>query len=513
MQSLVIPYLVHPLSQALARGIFPLLTVVRLLDLVKAFLPVLPEIEYPVENISIDEKVIFSIGSGILFMLAQIPIYGLVKDAPLKMADPFAALRPMFAMEQGSLLELGLLPVVSAAFLWQVAAGFRLVKVNFSYTADRELYQTAQKLTAFVFSAVFAVSLILSGYYDQVIRGSSTESSPYGSYALIFVQIFGWNVLLTLLVEVIDKGYGFGSGVLCFLALNAATGLVRDVVGLELVSATPDGEPQTYGVIAYLIKSLFSMEFGQIKEALVGIFTRSGFPSIGMVLLAVATGLVTIILQNVRLEIPVRSSRARGTANIYPIRMLYTGGLPVLFAFTAVANVQVVLHFVSLAVAPFYATVGSWLETRTEAGAVSGGLAFYFSAPASLTSSLLSPIRAVVYTATLVGLSTFYAQKWSVISGSGPKDIAQQFKDQSIIMAGKRDASVAKELSRTIPVAAVTGAAALVGVSVLGELAGAAGKTVSVVVGVSSAFAILEDFMMAMQESGGNLQFASSLGY
>lgn len=482
-----------------------------MLDLVKVVLPIVPEINFPVEKVTLDEKVVFTIASGLVFVLSQLPLFGLVKDAPLKMADPFFSFRPLFAMEQGSLLELGLLPLLTSAFVWQIAAGLRLVKVNFSFSADRELFQLAQKITALVLSAFFVVALIASGYYDQVLRGAANESNSYGTYALIFSQVFGWNVVLTLLVEVIDKGYGFGSGVLCFVALNAATNIVRDVVGLELVSATPDGVPQTYGVVTYLGRSLLSMELSTIKEASIGIFTRSGFPSIGMVLVVIASGLAVIVLQNFRLELPVRSNRARGTANVYPLRMLYTGALPVVFAFTAVANVQVVLYFISVAVAPFYPTAASLIASRDASGKLVSGLAFYFSAPTSFTVSLLSPIRAVVYSGTIVVLAATFAVFWSGISGSSPKDIAKQFKEQSIVISGKRDGSAAKELARTIPVAAVSGAVSLVALALVGELVGASGKTVSVAVGITSAFAILEDFMTELQQSGGSSQLMGSL--
>lgn len=477
----------------------------------KIFLPLLPEIELPDERISIDEKVVFTVGSGLLFIISQLPIYGLVKDAPLKMADPFFAWRPLFAMEQGSLMELGLLPVLSAAFVWQIAAAAKLINVNFLYSQDRELFQTAQKLTSFVFAAVFGVSLIASGYYDSVLRGSP-DASSFGWYALVFVQIFGWNVMLTLMVEILDKGYGFGSGVLSFIALNAATRLVRDVAGVELVSASPDGEPETYGVLAFLIKALFSMEFSAIKDALIGMFFRSGFPTIGMVLIAVASGLATIILQNFRLELPIRSNKARGTANVFPIRMLYTGSLPVLFAFTAVANAQIVLHFLSVALESFNPTLAAIVETRGETGAAVGGLSFYLSPPSSLTNSLLSPIRAVVFVGSILLLAVSFASFWCKISGSAPKDIAKQFKDQSIVIAGKRDVSVTKELSKVIPTSAVTGAFALSALALVGELLGASGKTVSVVVGVCASFAILEEFMMEVQQNGGASQLMNSLG-
>lgn len=479
--------------------------------MVKIFLPLLPEIELPDERISIDEKVVYTVGCGLIFVISQLPIYGLVKDATLKMADPFFGWRPIFAMEQGTLLELGLLPVLTSAFLWQIAASARLVNVNFAFSQDRELFQTAQKLTSFVFAAIFGISLIASGYYDSVVRGAA-DSASIGWYTLIFLQIFGWNMFMTLMVEILDKGYGFGSGVLSFIALNAATRLVRDVAGVELVSATPDGEPETYGVVTFLIKALFTMNFSEIKNALVGMFFRAGFPTIGMVLLVVASGLATIVLQNFRIELPIRSNKARGTSNVFPIRLLYTGAMPVLFAFTVVANGQLILHFISVALESINPTIAALVETRSASGQATSGLSFYLSPPSSLTESLLSPIRAVVYVSSIIILSTSFASFWYQVSGSAPKDIAKLFKEQSIVIAGKRDVSVSKELTKIVGTSSVTGAFVLSAVALVGELMGAGGKTVSVVIGVASSFAILEEFMAELQQSGGGSQLINSLG-
>lgn len=475
-----------------------------------------PEIEFPDEKISLDEKVIYTIGSGIIFVLTQLPTYSLVKDAARQMADPFSTLRPLFAMEQGTLLELGLLPIVVSGFIWQLAAGAKLLKVNFNYAYDRELFQTAQKVTALFFAAAFSFLLLFLGYYDQVIKGYNPETEaalPYGSYTLIFLQTVGTSFFLTLIAEVIDKGYGFGSGVMSFIALHSATGLVRDIAGLEMVSAAPGEEPQTYGVLSSLAKTLITLDFSNIKNSVIGLFFRPSFPTIGSVLLVLAAALATIYLQNFRLEIPIRSNRARGSANVYPLRLLYTGGLPVLFAFSVVASVQVFLYFVSVFVTPLNALAGSIAGSYDESGKVIGGIAFYFTAPSSIVESVLSPIRAVVFSASILFLSIAFARSWAFTSGSAPKDIAKQFKEQSIVIAGKRDASVAKELTKTVTNAAGTGAAILSVISLAGELLGSSGKSVSAVVGICSAFAVLEDFTMEFQQGGGSSsQIVNALG-
>lgn len=501
----------YVLSQTPRRVLQPL-TPVRLLDLVKIFLAFTPEVEFPDEKISLDEKVIFSVCGGFVFLLAQLPLYGLKPGAALEMADPFAALRPVFALEQGTLLELGLLPAITAAFVWQVAAGSRWLKTNLSYVQDRELFQTGQKITALVIATAFAAALIASGYYDGVVRATSAElekavaaGTPFapslGNYGLLFLQIVGWNFLLTLVIEIIDKGYGFGLGVMCLLALNAATSVVRDVVGMEAVAGGDPEKPQTYGVVAYLIKSLFSMDFGAIRTALVAVVSRAGAPTIWSVLAVVAVGLASIAVQNIRVELPVRSSKARGTANIYPIRMVYTGALPVLFALTVLANVQVATYFGAIFARSWNPVVAHVLES----------VSLHVSAPTLIAAAATAPLRLVSYLVLLVALATAFAPFWANISGLAPKDIAKQFKEQSVIIAGKRDASVAKELGKVIPVAARTGAFVLAAIVVVGETLGLDGKAAAVVIGINAAFAVLEEFMSDLQQSGGASQIMNSL--
>ena len=50
---------------------------------------------------------------------------------------------------------------------------------------------------------------------------------------------------------------------------------------------------------------------------------------------------------------------------------------------------------------------------------------------------------------------------WVKSSGFAPADIAKQFKEQSIVLVGKRDVTVAKELRQIVPLAATTGGAIL----------------------------------------------------
>ncbi|KAI3406413.2 SSH1 [Candida oxycetoniae] len=494
----------------------------RLLDLVKFFLPILPEVEFPYETIKFDEKIVYTVGSGFIFLLGQLPIYGLIPQAQFHLVDPFYSFRSIFAMEKATLLELGLLPIITSAFLWQLAAGLKLISVNLGLRYDRELFQSGQKLTAFGLAIVMALGLIYSGYYDNVIKGinivGTPSGVPYWSYLIIFLQIVTWSFMVTLLVEIFDKGYGFGSGILCFLTLQNATSFIAELIGLEVFPVVNNSKKfESFGALMNLLRnfSVFNLRatINQIWHA----FTRVQLPNLTQFYICLASILVVVALQNFRIEIPIRSTKVRGMNQIFPIRLLYTGGLSVLFAYTVIANIQVLGFFVKSIMVKLGAPsiisslfANYVIEPYSNRLVLESGLLYFFTPSQTLVQSIISPLRTIVYSSTVILLTVWFAYKWSFISGSSPKDISKQFKDQGISIAGKRDISITKELSRVIPIAAVSGAFLLGVTCILGDYLGGLGKNVASVVGVSSAFGVLEEFMMEYQQAGGS-QFSNAL--
>ncbi|KAG7661074.1 SSH1 [[Candida] subhashii] len=491
----------------------------RLLDLVKFFLPILPEVELPIEKIAFDERIVYTVGSAVIFLFGQLPIFGLKSNAQFYINDPFYSVRSIVGMEKGTLLELGLLPVVTGAFIWQLAAGLRLINVNLGLRYDRELFQTGQKLTAFILAICYTIELISSGYYDNAIRGYDplNDSTPFGTYALIFTQVAGWSWFTTLLVEIFDKGYGFGSGALCFLALQNATNFIADVLGLEVIPIINSNKTESLGALVNLIRNFKLFSPKQTATTIWHAFTRVQLPNLTQFYIAVLSIAVFIGLQNFRIEIPIRSTKVRGMNNVFPIKLLYTGGLPVLFAFTVLMNIQMFAYsFTSLlsklGAPEFLIPILAKYETSPTSNnlVLTSGIFSYFTSSTSLVQSLLAPIRTVVYSASIIFLAVWFANKWSYVSGSAPKDISKQFKDQGISISGKRDVSVTKELARVIPVASVSGAFLLAATCCLGEFLGGLGKGVAATIGVSSAFGVLEEFMIEYQQSGGS-QFTNAL--
>ena len=83
--------------------------------------------------------------------MSQMPLYGIVSSDS---SDPLYWLRMMMASNRGTLMELGITPIVSSGMVFQLLAGTHMIDVNLDLKSDRELYQTAQKLLAFIMSSV-----------------------------------------------------------------------------------------------------------------------------------------------------------------------------------------------------------------------------------------------------------------------------------------------------------------------------------------------------------------------
>ena len=420
-------------------------------------------------------------------------------------------------MEKGTLLELGFLPIVTAAFLWQLAAGLRLVKVNFHLRSDRELFQSGQKITAIILSAVYSLVLIFSGYYDNVIAGfdiGTAEKLPYGSYTLIFIQINAWSFIVTMLVDVFDKGYAFGSGILAFLALQFATSLVKDIIGIENVPLALSNEFESFGAVSNLVRNLSLTEITKNFRSIGHAFSRTSLPNLTQIFVAIVVVFGVIFLQNFRVELPIRSTKMRSVNNVYPIRMLYTGALPLLFAYTVVANIQYIAFGLSTIVDKFgfnnelfkFFVAGFHFNPVTNSLKLESGVFAYV-----LTLSF-NPLKILGFAIVVLGSAVWFASKWCIISGSGPKELAEQFKEQGISISGKRDISLVKELNKVIPLAATTGAFALTALALGSELLGGVGRGVAGVIAINSVFSILEDFMYEFQQTGGASQFGSALG-
>ena len=122
------------------------------------------------------------------------------------------------------------------------------------------------------------------------------------------------------------------------------------------------------------------------------------------------------------------------------------------------------------------------------------------SPPHTITEAVIDPIHTAIYITFMLTACALFSKTWIEVSGSGPRDVARQLKDQQMVMAGHREGSMYKELKRVIPTAAAFGGATIGALSVCADLMGALGSGTGILLAVTIIYGYFE---MAVKENAG----------
>ena len=125
----------------------------------------MPEIKKPERKVSFNEKIFWTALVLIIFLvMTQIPLYGVSASAQ----DQFSSLRVIFASNRGTLMELGIGPIVTAGLILQLLAGSYIIQCDMSDPEDRGLFTSASKVFTVILTAIQAVAYIISGMYGAL---------------------------------------------------------------------------------------------------------------------------------------------------------------------------------------------------------------------------------------------------------------------------------------------------------------------------------------------------------
>ncbi|RKP15780.1 Sec61, alpha subunit 2 [Rozella allomycis CSF55] len=137
----------------------------RFLNLIKPFVNVLPEVAAPERKIQFKEKMLWTGATLILFLVcSQVPLFGIMSSDS---ADPLYWMRLILASNRGTLMELGITPIVTSGMIIQLLAGAGFIQVDHSIKEDRDLYNAAQKLFAMIMTLGQAVVQVVNGFYGD----------------------------------------------------------------------------------------------------------------------------------------------------------------------------------------------------------------------------------------------------------------------------------------------------------------------------------------------------------
>ncbi|KAI8338169.1 SecY subunit domain-containing protein [Chlamydoabsidia padenii] len=469
----------------------------RVLHLVRPFMAVLPEIAQPDRKVPFNQKVMWTAVTLFIFLvMSQVPLYGIMSSDS---SDPLFWMRVILASNRGTLMELGITPIVTSGMIMQLLSGANIIEVDYSLKEDRALFSGAQKLFAMIIAFGHATVSVLTGLY-----GSPSEIGA-GVCLLLIIQLVVASLITMLLDELLQKGYGLGSGINLFIATNICETIFWKALSPTTINTGRGDEFE--GALISLVHLVMSRKdkTRALKEA----FYRTNLPNVMSLLSTAVVFLVVIYLQGFRVELPVKSNRLRGQRGTYPIKLFYTSNMPIMLQSTMASNIFMISQMLYKRFESniLVRLLGVWepIEGSSQLFA-KGGIAYYLSAPHSLTDALLDPIHTVVYIGVMLSSCALLSKTWIEVSGSSPRDVARQLKDQQLVIAGYRDTSMYKELKRVIPVAASFGGAVLGAVSVFADMIGAIGSGTGILLCVTIIFQYFEMFVKEQMENGGGME-------
>ncbi|KAI6234785.1 Plug-translocon domain-containing protein [Aphelenchoides fujianensis] len=427
---------------------------VKFLEFVKPFCGLVPEVSKPERKIQFREKMLWTAITLFIFLVCcQVPLFGIMST---ESADPLYWLRVIMASNRGTLMELGISPIVTSGMIMQLLAGAKLLEVG-DTPKDRALFNGAQKLFGMVITIGQAVVYVCSGMYGQ------PAEIGWGICSLIVLQLVIAGLVVLLLDELLQKGYGLGSGISLFIATNICETIVWKAFSPTTMNTGRGTEFEGAIIALFHLLATRTDKVRALREA----FYRQNLPNLMNLMATVLVFAVVIYFQGFRVDLPIKSARYRGQQSSYPIKLFYTSNIPdhpAMLASRFGGNFLVNL-------------LGTWSDAAGGYRSIpTGGLCYYLSPPETFGNVLEDPL---------------------------PLTSPSSYREQQMMMQGHREASMVKELNRYIPTAAAFGGLCIGALSVTADFMGAIGSGTGILLAVTIIYQYFETFVKEQQDMGG----------
>src|SRR4029077_8566667 len=173
----------------------------------------MPAIAQPKGHVHFRTKMFWTITILLLyFLLTNVLIFGI---DPNTVIDLFQSYRAILAGQQGSLMHLGIGPIVTGSIIMQLFTGAKIINLDLTDDEDKGMYQGSQKVMVIAMIFVEAIPQVF-GYLgpDQNLAASFDHASPGNGLlianAIIVSQLVFGSYLVFLMDETASK-WGIGS--------------------------------------------------------------------------------------------------------------------------------------------------------------------------------------------------------------------------------------------------------------------------------------------------------------
>ncbi len=457
-----------------------------------------PAVSKPEVHVNFRTKILWTVLCLILFfILTNVMIYG-VSGTVL---DMFASYRAIMSGASGSIMHLGIGPIVTASIILQLFVGAKIIKLDLSKKEDKSIYQGTQKVLVIVMIFVEAIPQVY-GYLSP----SSELIGMVGGRAMadfiIIMQLFLGAYLVFLMDELISK-WGIGSGISLFIAAGVSQSIFTGIfnwlpayAGQPLsISNPPAGTiPGSYYLASQM--SLGEMVDGGFQILFIGHggFTNAFVPLIGTIVIF----FIVAYTESSRIELPLAHATVRGARGRYPIRLIYASNIPVILMSALLANINMfaLLFYTHPALSNLPVLGKQWwigiYDTTAGSTMPIGGGAWYLSNLNGVNTWLMPilsggygghapwqfAVKALIYLSIMIFGSILFAKFWIETTNMGAGAVAKQIQQSGMVMPGfRRDPRVlSRVLERYIPVVTIIGGAAVGALAAVADAIGTVGN-------------------------------------
>jgi len=435
------------------------------------------------------------------FFLTNISLLGYQSGGA---GDLFGQFRAILAGAHGSVLQVGIGPIVTASIVLQLLGGANLLGLDTDDPRDQVLYQGLQKVLVVLMVILTGLPMVFAGGFlpavPQLQLGGLTLDQTQVQM-LMFAQIVVGGILILYMDEVVSK-WGVGSGIGLFIIAGVSQRLVTGLIN-----------PVQGGFFFDWYRILT----GQVEMG--SLVSGSGLQTLllgdGHIIALFTTVLIfgiVVYAESVRVEIPLSHARVKGARGRFPVKLIYASVLPMILVRAVQANIQ----FMGQILNQQWAGMPAWLGSYSQ-GQPDGGF-FYYVSP------IYSPQDWMWFTANVgqewwqvmirIGIDvTFmvvggaiFAIFWVETTDMGPESTAKQIQNSGMQIPGFRQnvGVIEKVMERYIPQVTVIGGA-LVGLlavwaNMLGTIGGVSGTGLLLAVSITYKLyeEIAEEQMMEM---------------
>jgi len=425
-------------------------------------------------------KMFWTIGILMIYLVcSQIPLYGIQKMAG---DDPLYWTRVILASNRGTLMELGISPIITAGMIMQLLLGAKVINLNLQNESEKNLFDKTSKLAALLIGLLEAVVYVWSGMYGEIATIGAVNA------VLIVVQLTLAAVLVTYLDEILSAGHGMGSAISIFIATNVCEEIIWKSFS-----------PMSYGqeFEGAIVNLFYLLIFKENKLAAIqGAFYRDFGPNINNLMATVFIFLLVIYLQGWQVSIGIHRTGVNNSLQPYNIKLFYTSNMPIILMSALISNVFFVSKMLYKRFGSFFLVrlLGRWKEASMGGQSYPvSGLAYYISPPHSLTNMISDPLHGIIYVLFILGACALFSKTWADISGQSPSNVYKSLRDQGFTGKGG-DRVMKTRLYMKIGTASILSGIFVGLLTIVADFLGAIGSGTGILLTVGIIFEMMEQY-------------------